>query len=176
MSKMALDINNEETVVETTTSKRNVFFWAMYDLANTIYSMVIVSLIINRYVLVIGQTEYGLSYGNVFFLYGIVALVMQIGVAICIPFLGALSDNVGKRKPFVLSLTGIILLFASLIGFTQDLTLVLVFFIIANVAYQFSLMFYESMLPFIAKREDIEKVPWYDPCSFYHVAFSIHIW
>jgi len=114
MSKMALDINNEETVVETTTSKRNVFFWAMYDLANTIYSMVIVSLIINRYVLVIGQTEYGLSYGNVFFLYGIVALVMQIGVAICIPFLGALSDNVGKRKPFVLSLTGIILLFASL--------------------------------------------------------------
>jgi len=158
MIKMSLDINNEEVEVETTTSKRNVFFWAMYDLANTIYSMVIVSLIINRYVLVIGQAEYGLSYGNVFFLYGVVALIMQIGVAICIPFLGALSDNVGKRKPFVLSLTGIILLFASLIGFTQDLTLVLVFFIIANVAYQFSLMFYEAMLPFIAKREDIEKV------------------
>src|SRR5665648_424984 len=124
MIKMSLDTNNEEIEVETITSKRNVFFWAMYDLANTIYSMVIVSLIINRYVLVIGQTKYGLSYGNVFFLYGVVALVMQIGVAICIPFLGALSDNVGKRKPFVLSLTGIILLFASLIGFTQDLTLV----------------------------------------------------
>ncbi len=158
MIKMSLDINNEEIEVETTTSKRNVFFWAMYDLANTIYSMVIVSLIINRYVLVIGQVEYGISYGNVFFLFGVVAFVMQIGVAICIPFLGALSDNVGKRKPFVISLTGIIILFASLIGFTQDLTMVLVFFIIANVAYQFSLMFYESMLPFIAKREDIEKV------------------
>ncbi|NVM17114.1 MAG: MFS transporter [Candidatus Lokiarchaeota archaeon] len=155
---MSLEINNEEIEVETTTSKRNVFFWAMYDLANTIYSMVIVSLIINRYVLVIGQVEYGMSYGGVSFLYGIVALVMQIGVAICIPILGALSDNVGKRKPFVISLTGIILLFASLIGFSHDLTLVFLFYIIANVAYQFSLMFYDAMLPFIAKREDIGKV------------------
>ncbi len=158
MIKMSLDMKNEEIEVETTTSKRNVFCWSMYDLANTIYSMVIVSLIINRYILVIGQVEHGISYGNIFFLFGVVAFVMQIGVAICIPFLGALSDTVGKRKPFVISLTGIIILFASLIGFTQDLTMVIVFFIIANVAYQFSLMFYESMLPFIAKREDIEKV------------------
>ncbi|GAH38586.1 unnamed protein product, partial [marine sediment metagenome] len=101
MSKMSLDINIEEIEVETTTSKRNVFFWSMYDLANTIYSMVIVSLIINRYVLVIGQAEYGMSYGEVSFLYGVVALVMQLAIAICIPFLGALSDNVGKRKPFI---------------------------------------------------------------------------
>jgi len=148
----------EEIEIETTTSKRNVFFWAMYDLANTIYSMVIVSLIINRYVLVIGQVEYGMSYGGVSFLYGVVALVMQVAVAICIPILGALSDNVGKRKPFVISLTGIILLFASLIGFFHDLTIVLLLFIIANVAYQFSLMFYDAMLPFIAKREDVGKV------------------
>ena len=155
---MSLDINNEEIEVETTTDKRNVFFWSMYDLANTIYSMVIVSLIINRYVLVIGQVEYGMSYGSVSFLYGVVALVMQLAIAICIPFLGALSDNVGKRKPFIISLTGIILLFASLLGFFHDLTIVLLFYVIANIAYQFSLMFYDSMLPFIAKREDLEKV------------------
>jgi UMF1 family MFS transporter len=158
MIKMSLDINIEEIEVETTTSKRNVFFWSMYDLANTIYSMVIVSLIINRYVLVIGQAEYGMSYGEVSFLYGVVALVMQLSIAICIPFLGALSDNVGKRKPFIISLTGIILLFTSLIGFFHNLTIVLLLFIIANVAYQFSLMFYDAMLPFIAKREDLGKV------------------
>ena len=158
MIKISSDINNEEIEVETTTSKRNVFFWAMYDLANTIYSMVIVSLIINRYVLVIAQLEYGMSYGNANFLFGVVAFIMQIGIAICIPFLGALSDNVGKRKPFVISLTGIIILFASLLGFFHDLTFVFLFYIIANVAYQFSLLFYDAMLPFIAKRGDIGKV------------------
>jgi MFS-type transporter involved in bile tolerance (Atg22 family) len=89
MIKMSLDINNEEIEVETITSKRNVFFWSMYDLANTIYSMVIVSLIINRYVLVIAQNEYGMSYGSANFLFGVVAFAMQIAIAICIPFLGA---------------------------------------------------------------------------------------
>ncbi len=151
-------LRNEEVEYETTTSRRNVFFWAMYDLANTIYSMVIVSLIINRYILVIGQLEYGMSYGEVSFLYGLVSFIMQIGVAICVPILGAFSDTVGKRKPFIISLTGIILLFASLLGFFHDLTTVIIFYVIANVAYQFSLAFYDAMLPFIAKRDDIEKV------------------
>ncbi|TXT59769.1 MAG: conserved membrane protein of unknown function [Promethearchaeota archaeon] len=148
----------EEVEVETKTSKRNVFFWAMYDLANTIYSMVIVSLIINRYVLVIGQLEHGLSYGDVSLIYGIVAGVMQVGVAIMVPIIGALSDTAGKRKPFVISLTGIILLFASLLGFFQNIFVVLLFYVISNIAYQFSLTFYDAMLPFIAAREDIGKV------------------
>lgn len=99
-----------------------------------------------------------MTYGTVSFLYGVVSLLMQLGVAICVPILGALSDNVGKRKPFVISLTGIILLFASLLGFFHDLTTVLILFVIANVAYQFSLTFYDAMLPFIARREDIGKV------------------
>ncbi len=155
---MSSDINNEAIEVETTTSRKNVFYWAMYDLANTIYSMVIVSLIINRYVLVIGQVELGMSYGTISFLYGTIAFFMQLVIAICIPILGALSDNVGKRKPFIITLTGVILLFASLIGFYHDLSLVIMFYIIANVAYQFSLLFYDAMLPFIAKKEDIGKV------------------
>ncbi len=152
------DILNDKVEYETTTSKLNVFFWAMYDLANTIYSMVIVSLIINRYILVIGQLEYGLTYGDVSLIYGIVSGIMQIGVAICVPFIGALSDRAGRRKPFVISLTGIIILFASLLGFFHDLTTVILFYVIANVAYQFSLTFYDAMLAFIAKREDLGKV------------------
>jgi len=151
-------VGNEEVEFETETSRRNVFFWAMYDLANTIYSMVIVSLIIGKYILVIGQLEHDMSYGAASFLFGLVSTIMQVGVAICVPILGALSDNVGKRKPFVISLTGIILLFASLLGFFHDLTTVLILYVIANVAYQFSLTFYDAMLPFIAKREDIGKV------------------
>ncbi|MFW9820095.1 MAG: MFS transporter, partial [Candidatus Thorarchaeota archaeon] len=151
-------ILDEEVEYETTTNRKNIFFWAMYDLANTIYSMVIVSLIINRYVLVIGQLENSMSYGNVSFLYGTISFLMQLGVAICVPILGAFSDNVGKRKPFVIGLTGVILLFASLLGFFHDLTLVLILYVIANVAFQFSLTFYDAMLPFIAKREDIGKV------------------
>ena len=171
---MSSDINNEAIEVETTTSRKNVFYWAMYDLANTIYSMVIVSLIINRYVLVIGQVELGMSYGTISFLYGTIAFFMQLVIAICIPILGALSDNVGKRKPFIITLTGVILLFASLIGFYHDLSLVIMFYIIANVAYQFSLLFYDAMLPFIAKKEDIGKVAGFGVALGYFCTIICH--
>jgi UMF1 family MFS transporter len=151
-------LSNEEVEYETTTSRKNVLLWAMYDLANTIYSMVIVSYLINRYVLVIGQLEHGMSYGEASFIFGVVSALMQVGIAIFVPIIGAISDKAGKRKPFVISLTGIILLFASLVGFFHDITYVLLFYIIANIAYNFSLTFYDAMLPFIAKREDIGKV------------------
>lgn len=165
MSKEEKDLKTPSEILGTTeveyateTSRKNVFKWAMYDLANTIYSMAIVSFIIGKYVLVIGQLEHGMTYSSASFLYGTVSTLMQLGVAICVPILGALSDNVGKRKPFVISLTGVILLFASLIGFFHNITTVLILFVIANVAYQFSLTFYDAMLPFIAKREDIGNV------------------
>ncbi|MBD3254309.1 MAG: MFS transporter [Candidatus Lokiarchaeota archaeon] len=151
-------VGRETVEVETETSKLNVFFWAMYDLANTIYSMVIVSLIIYRYVLVIGQLEHGMTYGEIAFIYGLVQGLMQVGLAIIVPFIGAFSDTVGKRKPFVISLAGITLLFASLLGFFHNITVVLIFYVLSNIGYQLSLTFYDAMLPFIASKEDIGKV------------------
>lgn len=148
---------NEIVEIETETSKKNVFLYAMYDLANTIYSMIIVSLIINRYILIIGQ-ESGMSYGDTSFIFGVASAIMQIGIAIFVPIIGALSDRAGKRKPFVIGLTFIILIFASLIGLYRNLAMVLLFYIIANIAYNFSLIFYDAMLPFIAKKEDVGKV------------------
>ncbi len=154
---MPLNSNND-IEVETSTSKLNILLWAMYDLANTIYSMVIVSLIIFRYVMVIGQKEHGLTYGQASLLFGLVQGLMQTALAICVPIMGAFSDTAGKRKPFVISLGGITVLFASLIGFFHSLMVVLIFYILANIAYQFSLIFYDAMIPFIAKREDIGKI------------------
>jgi len=147
-----------EIEVETSTSKLNVFFWAMYDLANTIYSMVIVSLIIYRYVVVIGQLEHGLTYGQASLIFGLTQGIMQAILALFVPILGAFSDSAGKRKPFVISLGGITLLAASLLGFFHDISIVLFFYIISNVAYQLSLIFYDAMIPFIASKKDIGKV------------------
>ena len=152
------EVIEEEVEIETKTSKYNVFKWSMYDLANTVYSMIIVSLIINRYVLVIGQVEHGMTYGEASFVYGVIAAVMQVITAIGMPIMGALSDTTGKRKPFVLVLTGVILLFSSLLGLFHNITVVLILYVIANIAYQWSLAFYDAMLPFIANPKDVGKV------------------
>ncbi|UJG41643.1 MAG: MFS transporter [Candidatus Heimdallarchaeum aukensis] len=147
-----------EVEVESNTSWLNVFKWSMYDLANTIYSMVIVSLIINRYVLIVGQLENGLSYDKANAIFSGVVAAMQIIIAFSMPVMGAVSDSAGKRKPFVVGLTFAILLFASLLGFWHNLTLVLIFYVIANVSYQWSLAYYDAMLAFIAAPKDVGKV------------------
>ena len=155
---LELASKDDEIEIETKTSFWNVFKWSMYDLANTIYSMVIVSLIINQYVLIIGQVELGMTYTQADAVYNTMFAIMQIVVAIGMPIMGALSDRAGKRKPFVLVLTGVILLFASLLGIYKSLAMVLIFYIIANIAYQWSLAFYDSMLAFIANPKDVGKV------------------
>ncbi|MHA1954311.1 MAG: MFS transporter, partial [Candidatus Heimdallarchaeaceae archaeon] len=124
------EVFEEEVELETKTSKKNVLIWSLYDLANTVYSMVIVSLIINQYILIIGQQQ-GLSYVQSEFIYDTVIMVMQIVIAIGMPIVGALSDTAGRRKPFVLVLTGVILLFASLLGLTHSLWLVLLLYVVA---------------------------------------------
>jgi len=151
-------IEHEEVELETKTSLWNVLAWSLYDLANTVYSMVIVSLIINQYILIIGQTELGMTYAVSNAIYLWVVTIVQILIAIGMPIIGALSDTAGKRKPFVIVLTGVILLFASLLGFTHSITLVLILYVIANIAYQWSLAFYDPMLPFIAAPKDAGKV------------------
>ncbi|MHA1187759.1 MAG: MFS transporter [Candidatus Heimdallarchaeota archaeon] len=148
-------INDDEIEIETKTSFWNVFKWSMYDLANTIYSMVIVSLIIKQYILIIGGLEYGYDAEHTF---NIVFAVMQIIVAIGMPIMGALSDRAGRRKPFILVLTGVILISASLLGLLHSITYVLIFFVIANIAYQWSLAFYDAMLVFVANPKDVGKV------------------
>ena len=153
-----MSVVDEEIKFETKTSLKNVFAWSLYDLANTVYSMVIVSLIINDYILIIGQKEYGLRIGEIEIIYGVVILVVQLIIAIGMPIVGALSDTVGKRKPFVIVLTGVILLFASLLGLSHSLWLVLLLYVISNMAYQWSLGFYDPMLPFIAAPKDAGKV------------------
>ncbi len=147
-----------EVHVETKTSLWNVFAWSLYDLANTVYSMVIVSLIINQYILIIGQLENGLNYAQSEFIYDTVVMVMQIIIAIGMPIVGALSDVAGRRKPFVIVLTGVILIFASLLGIWHSMWLVLLLYVIANMAYQWSLGFYDAMLPFIAAPRHAGKV------------------
>jgi UMF1 family MFS transporter len=152
------EVFEEEVELETKTSLKNVFIWSLYDLANTVYSMIIVSLIINQYVLIIGQRVNGFTYAKSEMIFATVVMAMQIIIAIGMPIAGALSDYAGKRKPFVIVLTGIILIFASLLGIFQSLWLVLLFYVIANMAYQWSLAFYDSMLPFIAAPRHAGKV------------------
>ena len=120
--------------------------WALYDFANTIFSFAVVSNAIGLWLTDLGQ--FGERDGN--FLLSI-AIVVSVGLnALVSPILGALSDRGGQRLPFLLAFT---VLCVGATAFIADVgaTGGLVLFIVANFAYQASLIYYDATLKTVSR-------------------------
>ncbi len=146
--------------------------WALYDFANTIFSMNVATLYFSVWLIAdLGASNTVYALGN-----GISSLLVLLSV----PVLGAISDARRRRKPWVVGFTvascvacaaiGIFgqttlpLIGSGLVGATADASLwhpsagrfawVLLAFIVANYAYQAAQPFYNAMLPDLAPPEE----------------------
>jgi UMF1 family MFS transporter len=118
--------------------------WALYDFANTIFSFAIVSFAMGPW-----ATRFlGEATGTFLFT---LALSLSVAVnAVVSPVLGAMSDRTGGRKRYLLVFTVMCIVPTLLIGFV-DIGLGLLFFAIANFGYQAALIYYDAMLPDVAR-------------------------
>ncbi|MHA1816914.1 MAG: MFS transporter, partial [Candidatus Heimdallarchaeaceae archaeon] len=139
------------------TNKKNIFLFSFFDVANTVYSQIIQSTIILRYIQIIGQKEYGMTYDGATFFFTTVQALSQILVIALIPLFGAMMDRMGKRKPWVISITALTLITSSLLWIKKDLVVVMTLFILANLSYWAALSAYDAMIPTIAAEKDIGK-------------------
>ena len=130
-------------------AKLTVVAWALYDLANTIFSMNIVSLYFSLWVVNVmhgSDSDYGNA--NAFSM-----LLMFLSA----PALGALSDQAKRRMPFLVITTVVCVVFTSLLGL-GGLAWSLVFFVIANYMFQAGLIFYDALLPVVSTEENRGKI------------------
>lgn len=111
--------------------------WALYDLANQFFALNVVSLYFVRWLTLEKQKPeilYSLSFG-----------ISTFFVAVLAPVLGVISDVKQRRRPFLVSLTLISIIFTMLLGI-NNLFLALLFFIIANFGCQTAIVFYNALL------------------------------
>ena len=120
--------------------------WALYDFANTIFSFAIVSFAMSLWAI----RFLGEGAGQFWFAVAFSASVL-VNAAVS-PVLGAMSDRAGRRKPFLAVFTAICILPTLAIGLV-DIGLGLLFFAIANFAYQAALIYYDALLPSVAREE-----------------------
>lgn len=120
--------------------------WALYDFANTIFSFAIVSYAMSLWAIAhLGEAQGQLAFP--------VAVSASVALnAIVSPVLGAMSDQVGRRKGFLLAFTVLCIVPTTVIGFV-DIGLGLLAFAIANFAYQAALIYYDALLPSVARHE-----------------------
>jgi MFS transporter, UMF1 family len=118
--------------------------WALYDFANTIFSFAIVSFAMSLWsIRFLGEAN------GTFWFTAAVSISVLLN-AVVSPVLGAMSDRVGRRKPFLAFFTALCIGGTVVIG-AVDIRLGLVAFALANFAYQAALIYYDAILPDVAR-------------------------
>jgi MFS transporter, UMF1 family len=120
--------------------------WALYDFANTIFSFAIVSYAMGPWaVRFLGE-------GTGTLLFTVAASAAVALNALVSPILGAQSDRTGGRKGYLLVFTIACVVPTALIGFV-DVGLGLLLFALANFSFQAALIYYDALLPDVARPE-----------------------
>jgi MFS transporter, UMF1 family len=127
--------------------KRAVASWILYDLANTVFSMGVVSLYFSLYV----RDEVGAQ--RVDRVYGVITAISMGIIFFVSPLLGAMTDRARRRMPFLVWSTLICCACTALIARGPFLVSALLF-VVANAAYQAGLQFYDALLPEVSTEEN----------------------
>jgi MFS transporter, UMF1 family len=134
-----------------TIPRRAVASWVLYDLANTIFSMGVVSLYFSLWV----RDEVGAARADS--VYSIITAISMGLIFVASPLLGAMTDRARRRMPFLVTSTLICVIMTALLA-RGGFYVTAVLFIIANVAYQAGLQFYDAMLPEVSTEANRGKI------------------
>ncbi len=147
-----------------TASKKVITGWAMYDWANSVYSLVITSSIFPAYYEAVTQGKSITFLGRVFkepsALYDYAVAFSFLIVAIFSPLLSSIADAFGNKKKFMqfFCYMGSLSCCAMYWFQPDNPQLGIVLFILASIGFGASLVFYNAYLPEIAAEEDQDNV------------------
>jgi UMF1 family MFS transporter len=130
---------------------RAVVSWVLYDLANTIFSMGVVSAYFSTWV----RDQVGAMRADS--VYGVITAISMGLIFVASPVLGAMTDRARRRMPFLVVSTLVCVFFTALLA-RGGFYMTSIFFIIANVAYQAGLQFYDAMLPEVSHEGNRGKI------------------
>ena len=130
--------------------------WIYYDIGNSAFTMMVSTIIplwFNTLAMDGGldQSQY-LAYWS----YG--TSVATILVAFVGPVLGTIADNKDFKKPLFMFVLAVGVIGCALMGIMPNWMLYLATYVIAKIAYQASLVFYDSMLPDVTTPERMDIV------------------
>jgi MFS transporter, UMF1 family len=123
--------------------------WVLYDLGNTLFSFNVISLYLPLWVVndMGGRdADYGLANS--------LSMALMLFAA---PLLGALSDQGGRRMPYLIVITVLCVCFTALLG-QGGIATTLLLFVVANFCYQAGLIFYDALLPVVSTPDNRGRI------------------
>ena len=139
-------------IKETAVEKRSRWSWYFYDFGNSAYASIILLAVFSTYFknVVVGGAEgtrlWGLSVG-----------IAAVVVAVVSPILGTIADFTRYKKKFLFIFTILAVIFTALLFFVRkgDIFTGMVFFVLAEIGYRASQVFYDALLADVSTPETI---------------------
>jgi len=149
-------------------TRGQIVSWTFFDFANTAYSVIVVTVIYNRYF-----TNH--VAGGQRWLWGLAVSISMICAAALSPPLGAIADFSRGRKRFLLYFTLASVICTGLLFFVQEgmIVLGLLLFVVANIGFEGGLVFYDAFLPRITSKKTYGRVSGYGFAMGYLGALAV---
>ncbi len=135
--------------------KRQISAWTMYDWANSAFATTVMGSILPNYFGAYIATEGSLA------LWGYTVAIGSLIAALISPFLGAIADFRASKKKFMAFFIALGVISTALLFFVdqpEDWLLCCILYILGTIGFAGSLVFYDSLLPHVAKPEEIDQV------------------
>ncbi|MDP6389435.1 MAG: MFS transporter [Alphaproteobacteria bacterium] len=140
------------------TDRRAILSWCFYDWANSAYPTVITTFIFGTYFTQAVAETPELGTASL----GRALAIAAVVVAMISPILGSIADREGARKPWLAVFTVACILATAMLWFVKPANewalWALVFISVSSVAFEFGMVFYNTMLPELAPTAMIGRV------------------
>jgi UMF1 family MFS transporter len=136
--------------------RRTVVGWVVFDFANSAYTTLVVTFVYSIYF--VSAIAPDPVTGTALWSRGVT--LTALCVAFFSPVLGALADQGGLRKPFLFLSTAVTVTGTAVLFWIEpgQVMWALVWFVVSNIAFEFSNVFYNAYLPDIATVENIGRI------------------
>jgi UMF1 family MFS transporter len=138
--------------------KRAINAWAMYDWGNSAFATTIMAALLPIYYTRVAGSNLPGNMATVYWAY--TSSISLLVAAVLGPILGTIADFRGSKKTFLTIFMLIGVVGTALLYFvdTGDWQLASLFFVLGELGFAGSLVFYDSLLPHIAGPDEIDQV------------------
>jgi MFS transporter, UMF1 family len=139
--------------------RRIINAWCMYDWANSAFATTVMAALLPPYfsnVAAAGMANKAMASA----IWGYSSALAMFLTALMGPILGAIADYTGSKKRFMRGFLGIAVLFTGLLFFIGkgDWLGAIIFYVLADIGNAGANIFYDSLLPHVARPEEIDQV------------------
>jgi UMF1 family MFS transporter len=132
--------------------------WALYDWANSAFFTTIIAAVFPIYYTQVAAATLPPEVAT--YRYGMATSLALAFVALLSPVLGALADYTGRKKVLLFAFQVVGVVATGLMGLIGrgDWQLALGLFVVGNIGITGTLVFYDSLLPHVARENELDRV------------------